>query len=92
MQTIEKYLKNIEIQEEIKDISDVNMLIKKHLQKLYFCNIPVLFDEEISLELDAIYDKMVEQKKGGYCFEHNKLIYEALNILVLKCKRFLQEF
>lgn len=79
MQSIERYLKNIGIKDELKNLSDVNTLIKKHLHALYFCNIPVLLGEDIELSLDEIVSKMVDQKKGGYCFEHNKLIYEALN-------------
>ena len=78
MELIEKYLKNIGIKNQIQDISDINTLIKKHLQSLYFCNIPVLLGEEVLLDLDAIFEKMLVRKKGGYCFEHNKLIYEAL--------------
>lgn len=79
MQAIERYLKSIGIEDTLKDIADVNTLIKKHLQALSFCNIPVLLGQEISLELGEIVSKMVEHKRGGYCFEHNKLIYEALN-------------
>lgn len=78
MQAIERYLKNIGVDKKPNNIADINSLIKKHLQSLYFCNIPILLGEEVSLELDAITKKMIEQKKGGYCFEHNKLIYEAL--------------
>lgn len=78
MQAIERYLKSIGVEKKPNSISDINNLIKKHLQSLYFCNIPILLGQEISLELKAIVRKMIKQKKGGYCFEHNKLLYEAL--------------
>jgi len=78
MQAIEHYLKGIDVGEKPKNISDINNLIRKHLQSLYFCNIPVLLGQDISLDLESIVTKMIEQKKGGYCFEHNKLLYEAL--------------
>ncbi|MCK9490661.1 MAG: arylamine N-acetyltransferase [Sulfurimonas sp.] len=78
MQIIERYLKSIGVENRPKNISDIDLLIKKHLQELSFSNIPILLDEEISLDLEAISEKMIEQKKGGYCFEHNKLLYEAL--------------
>jgi len=78
MQVIERYLKIIGVKDKPKNISDINFLIKKHLQSLHFCNFPVLLGQEVSLELEAIVEKIVEQKKGGYCFEHNKLLYEAL--------------
>lgn len=78
MQTIERYLKSIGVKDRPKNIFDIDFLIKKHLEVLSFCNIPILLEKNISLELDAIVQKMIEQKKGGYCFEHNKLIYETL--------------
>jgi len=32
----------------------------------------------ISLNIDDIIEKIVHKNLGGYCFEHNKLFYEAL--------------
>jgi len=78
MQVIEHYLKNIGVENKPKNITDISSIIKKHLRALCFCNIPVLLNEEISLEIESIVEKMLQQKKGGYCFEHNKLLYEAL--------------
>jgi len=78
MQAIKRYLKDIGVEKKPTNISDINNLIRNHLRSLYFCNIPVLLGQEISLELEEIVQKMIVQKKGGYCFEHNKLLYEAL--------------
>lgn len=78
MELINKYLSIINNDNSVKNLSDIDRLIKNHIEKLPFCNIPVLLHKDISLDLSKIIEKMVEQKKGGYCFEHNKIMYEAL--------------
>jgi len=78
MELIKNYLKTIDMHNELINLSDVEVLMKKHLQKLPFCNIPVLLGKDISLDLSKIIEKMIDNKEGGYCFEHNKLIYETL--------------
>ncbi|MFT5662057.1 MAG: N-hydroxyarylamine O-acetyltransferase [Sulfurimonas sp.] len=81
MQLINNYLKTINSTLEVKNLSDIDRLIKKHIEKLPFCNIPILLNRDIILDLASITEKMLHNKEGGYCFEHNKLIYEALLFL-----------
>jgi len=81
MQLIKNYLNTINESEKITNLADITTLIKNHIEKLPFCNIPILLQEEISLDLVEITEKMLSKHKGGYCFEHNKLMYEALLFL-----------
>lgn len=81
MQLIKNYLNTINDNQNVKTLSDITLLIKNHIEKLYFCNIPILLKQDISLDLLKITEKMIENKEGGYCFEHNKLMYETLLFL-----------
>jgi len=78
MELINNYLNTLTRTNAIKDLADINILIQNHIEQLSFCNIPILLNKDISLELVNITKKMIIKKEGGYCFEHNKLIYEAL--------------
>lgn len=80
MELIKNYLNAININ-DVKNLSDITTLIKNHIEKLYFCNIPVLLNKDISLDLLEITKKMIDNKEGGYCFEHNKIMYETLLFL-----------
>lgn len=53
---------------------------ERHLERFSFNNLAVLLHQEISLQSQAILHKVVQQGLGGYCFEHNKLAYEALSL------------
>lgn len=80
-QIIEKYLDSLNIDFEIKTLEDITKLIKAHLRTFPFSSLKVLLKEEISLDLSSIYENIVQKSRGGYCFEHNKLMYKALKEL-----------
>lgn len=77
---IENYLEELNCK-KVENLSDIDKLIKVHIGKFCFSSAKVLLKDEISLELEDIYESLVVQKRGGYCFEHNKLMYEALKEL-----------
>jgi N-hydroxyarylamine O-acetyltransferase len=52
-----------------------------HVCAIPFENLDVLLGRPISLEPQAIVDKLVHAGRGGYCFEHNGLLLEVLGAL-----------
>lgn len=66
---------------ETPSIEFVTSLQERHVARYSFNSLAVVLGEEISLELDAISQKIVTRGLGGYCFEHNKLTYELLKTL-----------
>lgn len=75
---INDYLTRLKINDPVGTMHDVELLIKRHIATFPFTSIPVLFKEELSLDLAKIINKIVRDRRGGYCFEHNKLMYEVL--------------
>ncbi|NLC28715.1 MAG: arylamine N-acetyltransferase [Campylobacteraceae bacterium] len=75
---LKNYLNALKIDHEIKTLEDIEKLIRAHLRTLSFSNSRILLKEEMSLDLNSIYENIVIKKRGGYCFEHNKLMYEVL--------------
>lgn len=49
-----------------------------HLQHVPFENIDLHADEPIRLEVPALVDKLVERRRGGYCYELNGLFASLL--------------
>lgn len=78
---VKKYLDVLNIDFEVKNLDDITKLIKLHLRTFPFSSLKVLLEEEISLDINSIYENIVVKKRGGYCFEHNKLIYTVLKEL-----------
>lgn len=88
-ETSHKYLKALEIDPSAFDLATdalalVRQLQQRHVTRFGFNNLAVALQQELPLDSEALYDKIVRQQRGGYCFEHNKLAYEALQALGLK--------
>ncbi len=49
-----------------------------HATHIPFENIDILLGRPITLDLASIQAKLVQQRRGGYCFEHNLLFAAAL--------------
>lgn len=86
---VNKYLKTLGFHKPIQNLEDITKLIQSHLSTFSFSSGKVLLKNKISLELSDIYETIVKQKRGGYCFEHNKLLYEVLKELGFDVEFFL---
>lgn len=64
-----------------RSLSFVEQLQSQHVARYSFNSLAVLLKQNLPLELEAVSEKLVERKLGGYCFEHNKLIFETLKAL-----------
>jgi N-hydroxyarylamine O-acetyltransferase len=57
------------------------VLHEAHLRAIPFENLDILLERPIDLSLSALQEKLVQQKRGGYCFEQNTLFRAALESL-----------
>ena len=60
------------------DRANLDRLIAAHLQRVPFENLDVLLQRPILLDADAVFAKVVERGRGGYCFEINSLFARLL--------------
>lgn len=56
-------------------------LTEAHARSIPFENLDVLLEKPISLEPAALFQKLVVERRGGYCFEQNGLFLEVLREL-----------
>jgi N-hydroxyarylamine O-acetyltransferase len=59
----------------------LHALTAAHSQSVPFENLDVLLGRPIELTTDALVAKIVEQRRGGYCFEQNGLFLQVLTAL-----------
>ncbi len=62
-------------------IEFLNKLQSRHIAQFSFNSLAVVLGQELPLDLDSLYQKIVINGRGGYCFEHNKLIFTVLETL-----------
>ncbi|MEH6348047.1 MAG: arylamine N-acetyltransferase [Bermanella sp.] len=73
-----EYLRDLNIPFEERDIEFLKSIQSAHIAKYSFNSLAVVLGQSISLEITDIFHKIVRQHKGGYCFEHNKLLQNVL--------------
>jgi N-hydroxyarylamine O-acetyltransferase len=76
----EKYLKRIGINQTnfASDLENLKLLQRNHLFNVPFENIDIHWKRQILLDKESFYRKIVEEKRGGFCYELNGLFFDLL--------------
>jgi N-hydroxyarylamine O-acetyltransferase len=83
----EQYLKRIGLTPPVTaDAKTLDLLVRAHQKTVPFENLDV-FDvgAEISLGTEALFDKVVTRRRGGYCFELNGAFMALLKSIGYEC-------
>ena len=62
-------------------LDTLNTLIASHLRHIPFENLTPLVGWRVNIDQPAVFDKLVRQGRGGYCFELNTLFCAGLKAL-----------
>jgi N-hydroxyarylamine O-acetyltransferase len=65
----------------IPDLEVLKSLQKNHLLSVPFENLDIHYNKTINLDVEKFYHKIVEEKRGGFCYELNGLFNTLLNAL-----------
>lgn len=64
-----------------RGVETLHALSAAHVGAIPFENLSVLLGEPIVLEPEALFEKLVRRRRGGYCFEQNGLFLEVLRAI-----------
>lgn len=83
---IEKYLAKCGLSTPAITESGLYDIQTKQLKRLPFENIDCFHHQEIRLTPQDLQQKLIDSERGGYCFELNQMILEALKTLGFKIR------
>lgn len=73
------YLRRLGIETTIdSSLTSLTRLQRQHIFTIPFENLDIILGRGISVELPDIYNKVINHRRGGYCFELNALFCDAL--------------
>ncbi|WP_035883669.1 arylamine N-acetyltransferase family protein [Cupriavidus metallidurans] len=77
------WLRRIDIAEvpDAPTLPLLNTLIAAQLAHIPFENLDALLGRRVSIDLPSVFEKLVAQGRGGYCFEQNTLLCAGLKAL-----------
>jgi len=82
---IQLYLSTVSLTRPEVSIRFIKELQQAHLGVFPFSNLGVLLQEDLSLKSQVLFDRVVTNKRGGYCFEQNKIVFEVLKYFEFQC-------
>lgn len=76
---LQAYLEHIGMQGPIAaDAKTLDAIVRAHVQTIPFENIDVQLGRRLTTDPDAAFAKLVERRRGGWCYEHNGVLGAAL--------------
>ncbi len=78
---LDRYLARIGLSHSGDTAPTLRQLHRAHVASIPFENLDPLVGIPVDIDPDAIADKLVDSRRGGYCFEHNLLFKAALEAL-----------
>jgi N-hydroxyarylamine O-acetyltransferase len=76
------YLRRLGYSEYLDNPLDVlKKLHKNHLLTIPLENLDIHYGKEITLDIPALFHKIIVKKRGGFCYELNSLFYELLKTI-----------
>jgi N-hydroxyarylamine O-acetyltransferase len=82
---VDRYLARIGLDGSELSLSELHLA---HVRAIPFENLDIALGREIRLDLDSLVAKLVDRRRGGYCFEQNALyaaVLESLGFRVTRC-------
>ena len=68
------------------DLATLKILQRRHLLTVPFENLDIHWKRPIELNAKRFYDKIIGEKRGGFCYELNGLFYELLTEIGFQSK------
>jgi len=91
--SIEKYLERINYNGDLSiSYHTLSQLVFCHFMNVPYENLDILNNIPLSLEIPDLYDKIVNRRRGGYCFELNTLFNWLLNRIGFKTHTYSARF
>ena len=78
---VQAYLERIDISQMTPNYLFLEKLMNAHLRTIPFENLNVMAKKTLKLDQDALFEKIVGQSRGGFCYELNGLFSTLLHAL-----------
>ena len=59
----------------------LTQIVRRHIAAFAFSSVGVRLSDPLSIEPEQLFDRIVVRGRGGYCFEHNGLLFAVLSEL-----------
>ncbi len=77
----DKYLHVLDLKRRDPDIAFLTDITSRHVANFSFSSVGPMLKDDLPLDIEALYQRIVIRRRGGYCFEQNGLLQAVLGEL-----------
>ena len=77
----DRYIRALGLQVSGPDLAFLTEITRRHVAQFAFSSVGPLLEEDLPLDIESLYQRIVVNQRGGYCFEQNGLLYAMLQEL-----------
>lgn len=85
----DSYLAALGLSRQAATLEFLTDLTRAHVDRIPFSSIGPRLGDDLPLDLSALHDRLVVRRRGGYCFEQNRFMFEMLGELGYVVDRYL---
>lgn len=75
---VKQYLEVLNVTASKPNYDLLATLTQRHVATFAFSSIGVRLNNDLPLDLPSLFTRIVQDRRGGYCFEQNSLMFEVL--------------
>ncbi|MGB5290860.1 MAG: arylamine N-acetyltransferase, partial [Lysobacterales bacterium] len=85
----DEYIRVLDLQRREPDLAFLTDINRRHVAQFAFSSVGPLLGDELPLDVESLYQRIVINRRGGYCFEQNALMFAMLEELGFKVQLYL---
>ena len=89
LEMVQNYLQTLNLHGRELDFEFLSDVVTRHVATFAFSSVGCQLGDDLPLDFESIYQRIVIERRGGYCFEQNGLLYGVLEELGFSPKLFL---
>lgn len=78
---LQTYLQALGVTEVSNDFASLCTLVSRHVATFSFSSVTCQLGEALPIDFPSLFARIVQARRGGYCFEQNGLFFELLQLL-----------
>jgi len=75
------YLGALDLQRRKPDLAFLSEITRRHAARFAFSSVGPMLGDDLPLDVESLYARIVVKRRGGYCFEQNGLLFAMLQEL-----------
>jgi len=77
----DEYLQALDLTGSKPDLAFLSEITRRHAARFAFSSVGPMLGDDLPLDVESLYRRIIVNRRGGYCFEQNGFLFEMLQEL-----------